>query len=227
MMNKQTATANANVHNNTAAKLEAADKGALDVSGPQLNRRGFLAAAFSAAATAGISPVVARADELAPTNNPVLSRSDTFAWFPKTLFDDKGYARPLSKSKREFQLANGDALQAIILAVDDLKQANGGSLPAGYKVKIVTEVTGREHKEAIIPLDLVPKGVTPDSVRRFGLDKGGDRALAILSEGYLAVSLNFDEKGQLKLEHCKKGLDARDKPYQNHFYLELVPPKGK
>jgi hypothetical protein len=153
-----------------------------------------------------------------------------YAWFPKELFDREGYLS--SPTKNQFVLGNGNALQALIMAVAELKEANGGALPEGYQLKVVTEVNGRFRKESPIPLDLLPRSVTPDALRRFRSHPDGRRATDILSEDYLAVFLVENDKGAKKLEFFKGEIPARlkeDPRYsteanrtRNHFYVELV-----
>ncbi len=208
--------------------------GAGDLSQLSMTRRGFLGFAFGACA----SGAAARAQTQGPAPfPPEVPTWDTFAWFPRQLFDEKGYLLPDDKRKARFVLGNGNALQVLISSVREFKEANGGAFPPGYDIRVVTEVNGRMHKDAMLPLNLLPKSVTPDSLALFRSDADGRRALDILSSDYLAVSLFPAENGLMKLEFFKGEIPARLKgnprtaipanKTRNHFYLELVVAKPK
>lgn len=202
-----------------------------DLSRLCLNRRGFFGVLLGVAVS-GTSSAQAQ-KRLDPA--PEVPRWDMYAWFPKELFDRDGYlSRP---TKNQFVLGNGNALQALIMAVAELKEANGGMLPEGYQLKVVTEVNGRFRKESPIPLELLPRSVTPDSLGRFRSHPDGRRATDILSEDYMAVTFVENDKGTKKLEFFKGEIPARlkeDPRYRtdgnrtrNHFYVELVAPGGR
>lgn len=208
-----------------------------------MSRRGFLAAVTGMAASAAVAKVNA---EEGPGNGPALTRMVMTPWEPSALFDSRGARRPLSagdlKSLQrngnvEMELSNGDALESLRIAVDRLKEFNGGKIPDGYSVRLGIEVNGRtNHRLPVqVPVEKIPKVVTPQTLRDFENDKNGDRALTLISDNYLAVRLTFNNKGQPQMEHFKGDIPPKlnERPEfrneanrtRNHFFLELVPTK--
>lgn len=144
-----------------------------------------------------------------------------FEWTPGNLYDGKGQYRRMVYAKVPYHLSQGDALQGLIIAVQKLKGAHNGSIPAGYQVQVGRVVNGfTDTKKATVPLDQLPSSVTPQSLEVFKRSSG-QAALGIISGNALPVL--FSSNGARGLHMTILQTSGREG--RNHWFVELTPEK--